>query len=294
MLAYKRNTQKVVVKEAAFAPLFFILISCYYTYMLSWRLKRQLVVILVFLSPLIIVGGFLGVKFFPESSCFDSKKNQGEIGVDCGGPCAPCELKNPRAVQIFWVRTVPVRENVYDVAALIQNPNAVLSADNVSYEFVLFDEFGPVARVLGKTFLLAQERTHVIEVNINTVRAPNRVEFRINEVNWGLREDPRANIIVERRAYKVAREFGIERSVVEADLLNRSSLEFREVMVNVLLFDGVGNVVGVTKALVENLLSGTTKSIKTSWPGVIQGEVSTIEVEPRVNIFDPSIILQPR
>lgn len=261
--------------------------------MLSWRLKRQLVVILVFLSPLILIGSFLGFKFFPESTCFDSKKNQGEIAVDCGGPCAPCELKNPRAVQIFWVRTVPVRENVYDVAALIQNPNAVLSADNVSYEFILFDEFGPVASALGNTFLLAQERTHVIEANINTVRVPNRVEFRINEINWKLREDPRANIIVERRAHKIASEFGIERSVVEAELHNRSSIGFREVRVNVLLFDDTGNIVGVTKTFIENLLSGATKSIKTSWPGVIGGEVATIEIEPRVNIFDPSIILKP-
>lgn len=29
----------------------------------------------------------------PTTSCFDSIKNQGEEGIDCGGPCDPCAIK---------------------------------------------------------------------------------------------------------------------------------------------------------------------------------------------------------
>ncbi|MBN2014301.1 MAG: hypothetical protein JW778_03895 [Candidatus Altiarchaeota archaeon] len=35
-------------------------------------------------------GGGGGIISKPKESCFDGIKNQGEEGVDCGGPCDPC------------------------------------------------------------------------------------------------------------------------------------------------------------------------------------------------------------
>lgn len=262
--------------------------------MFSWRARRQIVVLLIMVAPLVIAGLFLVPVFIPEASCSDNKKNQGELEVDCGGPCVPCELKNPRAVEIFWARAVPVRENIYDVAAFIHNPNIVLASDKVIYEFNLFDEFGLVASVKGKTFIVAQERTHIIEANAVTSRQPTRVEFRVKEVKWQLKETPLPNIIVERRDYKVMENQGIKQSLVEASIQNRANLDFSKVEVNFLVFDKDGNLVGANKTVVDNLAAGSRKTVKSLWPGLLRGEAATVEIEPRVNIFDPGAILKPQ
>jgi len=38
-----------------------------------------------------------------KPSCADHIKNQGEAGIDCGGPCAPCGVRGqPLALSTFW------------------------------------------------------------------------------------------------------------------------------------------------------------------------------------------------
>lgn len=262
--------------------------------MFSWRVKRQLIVI--FIPALLILGlGFLFFqRFLPELTCFDNKKNQSELGIDCGGPCGPCELKNPKSLETFWAKAVLVRPQTYDVAAEIRNPNEVLSSARVEYEFFLFDNFGLVARKVGRTFILPQERTHIIEANLNTTREPSRVEFRVSNIDWQFKKQERPNLIVERRDYKVVDMEGKKQSLVEASILNRSPFNFKEALVNFVVLDEQGNLLGTNKILVENLLAGSRQVIKSIWPQELIGEIATISVEPRVNFFDPAVIIKPR
>src|SRR3989338_4310772 len=110
----------------------------------SWRVRRQLIILLIFATPLAVVTFWAFSKFLPEASCTDNRKNQEELGVDCGGPCGPCELKDPKPVALYWTRVVPVRENSYDIAVEIENVNEVLSSADVEYEFTLRDNLGPI------------------------------------------------------------------------------------------------------------------------------------------------------
>lgn len=255
--------------------------------MLSWRARRQLI-------ALLIAGGVTALIIFsflpsiiPDSSCRDGRQNQGETEVDCGGPCAPCEVRNPRAIEVLWVRGVPVRPNTYDVAAFVQNPNEVLAAPLVEYEFSLFDGSGQVARKTGRTFLLPQERTYVIETNITTTREPIRVEFKALNIDWKVSGEKRPNIVVERREYRVEEIAGKRRSAVDAVILNRSPYDFREVEVDIAVLDGDGNLLGANQIIIEDLLSGARREFRSLWPVEFSGEAATTEVEPRVNLFDP-------
>lgn len=45
-----------------------------------------------------------------EATCFDGIQNQGELGIDCGGPCAPCyveEMPQPREVNWLLWASIP-------------------------------------------------------------------------------------------------------------------------------------------------------------------------------------------
>lgn len=262
--------------------------------MLSWRAKRQLIILSI--PTLLVLGlGFLFFqRFLPESTCFDNKKNQGELGTDCGGPCGPCELKNPKSVEIFWARAVPTRPQNYDVAAEIRNPNEVLSSANLEYEFTLFDDFGLVARKVGRTFILPQERTHVTEANLSTTREPSRVEFKVLKIDWQFKQFEQPNLVVERRDYKVIDTDGKKQSLVETSIFNKSPFNFREVVINFAVLDEQENLLGANKILVENLLAGSRQVIKSIWPQELKRQAGMIIVEPRVNFFDPTIIIKPR
>ncbi len=262
--------------------------------MLAWRAKRYLIILLILATPLVAAGIFLAIRFFPEPSCLDNKRNQGETAVDCGGPCVPCEIKNPRSINVFWTRAIPVRENVYDVVALIQNPNEVTSSGKMEYEFSLMDEAGVVAKRSGRTFIYAQERMYAVEANVIVTRRPSRVEFKTGKISWRINKGDRPNLIVEKRDYKVVTAGGIKESVVESSILNRSPYDFKEVEVRFVVFDRQGNAIGANRVVLERVLAGSSRPVKSIWPRELEGEVGAIEVEPRVNIFDPAIILKPQ
>ena len=261
--------------------------------MFSWRARRQLFITVLILAAFAGIGFWIFQKFLPAPSCMDQKQNQGEFGVDCGGPCAPCELKNPKPVTTFWARAVKVRENVFDAAALIQNQNEVLSSGSVVYEFALFDEFGLVTRKRGETYLLAQERTSIIEPSIMTTRDPTRVEFRILGINWQVRKDIHPNVFAERREYKVIMTGEKKQGVVDASILNATSYDYRLVDVHVLVLDTDGNLLGTNRSVLERVRAGSRNAVRFIWPGELPGTAASVQVETRLNIFDPDLILKP-
>ena len=223
----------------------------------------------------------------------DNKQNQGEFGVDCGGPCGPCELKNPKVITTFWARAVKVRDNLFDAAALIQNQNEVLSSSHVVYEFALFDEFGLVTRKKGETYLLAQERTPIIEPGIVTTRDPSRVEFRIVSIDWQVRKDIHPNVFAERREYKVVGAGDKKQGVVDATIFNGTPYDYRSVDVYVLALDKDNNLLGVNRSALENIRAGSHNPLRLIWPQELPGAVASVEVTTRLDIFDPELILKP-
>jgi len=59
------------------------------------RTTKQLIYGAVYLViALLVILGVYGIWFRKMPTCFDNIQNQGETGVDCGGPCVPCALKN--------------------------------------------------------------------------------------------------------------------------------------------------------------------------------------------------------
>lgn len=253
--------------------------------MLSWRARRQLVILLIIASPFAVVFFFFGSRVFPSASCEDNRKNQGEIGVDCGGPCAPCELKNPKSISLLWARFVAVEENAYDAAAEIQNPNEILSSSNLEYEFTLFDGPVPIAVRRGKTFILPQEKIHIVEPNMRTSREATRVELRILKLDWQFRQESKPSLVIEKRDYKVLDTNGKKKSLVETTLANRSPRAFHNVEVVALLLDKNENLLGVNKVIIESLAAGSKEKVTFIWPEELSGSIDSVMIEPRINIL---------
>ena len=249
---------------------------------------------LIVITPLVVIGFIVVKNLIPTATCFDNTRNQNETGIDCGGPCVSCEFKNPKAINVFWARAVPVRENSYDVAADIGNPNSFLSSVDVEYEFALYDKFGPITKRTGKTFLYAREHTLVIEPGITTARTAERTEFRIVSVKWQEKPDLAPTIIAERREYSVVQDHGQKQGVADIALFNQSPYDFIKAEVYVAVLDKDGNLLGVSKIEVENLISQSRRSIKAVWPQAFTTNVAVINVQTRVDTFDSHTIVKPQ
>lgn len=237
---------------------------------------------------------WFGVRFIPSPTCFDNRQNSGEVGVDCGGSCIPCELKNPKPLSVFWTRIANAGGDLYDAAALVENQNQALASGNVQYEFSLFDDLGLVARKTGATFIYPQERLSIVEPALRTTRKPVRVEFRVIAIAWRTSHESPPIIIVEHRDYAVTAVGEKKQSVVTADLFNESPLGFRTFEVTTAVFDGAGNLIGANKIAGGNLAAASRMTIKSLWPSALSGDVAKIEIIPRVNLFEPDIVIKPR
>ena len=262
--------------------------------MISWRARRQLIIAFIVVIPITYVGYRVVASFLSAPpTCFDRKQNQGEHGIDCGGPCAPCEAANPKSVQVFSTRGVLVRPNVYDLVAHIENPNEFLSADNVRYEFTLVDQFGVITQRSGNTFLLPRSERFIIEPAVESGRAPQSIEFRIQGAEWQLPELPRSALVVEATRTETLEENGKRKSVVEATIGNQSPHNLRGIEVDILVSDRDGNTIGVNKIEIEFLASGSRRTIRAIWPNELAGDIGRVEVLPVVNLLNPEAIAAP-
>ena len=249
-----------------------------------------------------IIAGVLGgiaflfaSRFVPTPTCFDNRKNQGELGIDCGGPCGLCELKNPKSVSIFWARLGHAAPGVYDAAALVENPNEVLSSPILQYEFTFFDNIGEIGRRTGTTFIFPQERVYVVEPNIQLVREPTRVEFKILGVPpWSVLAGALPTLVVQDRQYRVRDTGGHRQSVVEATIANASPFDFRRMETAIVVLDRDGNVVGANRVVNEFVKGGAAVPVVSLWPTELVGEAATIEVQPRINILAPDAVIKPQ
>ncbi len=262
--------------------------------MLTWRSRKQLTIIIILAAPFVGLSLFVLWWFLPKASCSDSRQNQGELGIDCGGPCRSCALIYPKPIVPYWARAVPVRPNLVDAAAEIENPNELLSSRRVEYEFILSDQFGSIAKRTGWTFLYPQERFIVVESGIEVTRKPTRVDFKIISADWHLQNDPKPVIAVEQREYRVEETEGRRISAVNMTLRNDTAFDFAQVEVGIAILDANENLVGANRILAENLFSGQRREMKSIWPYELTGDVDIIFIDPRVNIFDPSLRLPPR
>lgn len=213
------------------------------------------------------------------------------MDIDCGGPCIPCELKNPKSIQVFWVRAMPLGNGSYDLVAFIQNSNEALSTGRLEYEFILLDRFGVILQKSGHSFIFSQDRAFIIEPNVKVERIPNKVEFKILDPGWELKVAERPNIVIGKKDYSVESIGERQSSTVKTNVTNRTPYNLRETEIRAVVFDSKQNVLGISKIILDNFRTGTQREVKFIWPHVLKGEIGTIEVEARANVLDPSIAL---
>lgn len=152
------------------------------------RLIKQIIYGLLFLAllALIVFGGWQIFK--PTASCFDGVLNQGEEGVDCGGPCVSCVLKNAQPLLTRPAEIFSAGEKRLIVLYEVINPNATLGIENLPYTIKLLDqENQELAEINGTTFIYPERPKFIVEV-INGISAEEvkkvGIDFEYTISSW--------------------------------------------------------------------------------------------------------------
>lgn len=109
---------------------------------LTWARRRQIITLAIVFGSVALIFLLGWLIFRAGPSCHNNKKDSNEEGVDCGGVCAlQCADTHPR-LQSLWTKTFTVRDGVYDVASLVQNPNNDAGVSQLDYTVDLYDASG--------------------------------------------------------------------------------------------------------------------------------------------------------
>jgi hypothetical protein len=236
---------------------------------MSRRTVKQIVYGIFYL--IIIFALVYGVYFFtlkPEPSCFDGKQNQNEEGIDCGGPCPPCELKILEPIKVLLPQIISIDEKTSVLIELL-NPNVNWGVEKFFYELNFYDLAGEkIFSQQKESFIYPGERKYIAEINLDIdYRKIDRIEILplIKEEAWKLVSEFSAPKISTR---EILTEYNPNKKqiVISGIFTNKNPFIISKAVIGVIILDNFGRRIGISKTLLSNIKSAEERVFKIILP----------------------------
>jgi len=145
------------------------------------RLRKQILIGAIFLAIFLSVGAGIYLAIRPEATCFDNKRNQRETGIDCGGPCISCDLKNNPPINVqkqpaFFV----TQDKKINIFFQLIDSNPEWGAKNFSYQLTLNGQNGETQKLNFSDFILPQEIKYVLLPQVEVDFVPQSITIAID------------------------------------------------------------------------------------------------------------------
>lgn len=251
--------------------------------MSSWSRNRQFS---YFLGLILIVAALVAAGwywYYPTPTCFDNKQNGSETGVDCGGSCQLVCRNQISPLKIAWTRVFPVAPGVYSVAARVDNPNISAGVKEIAYSFRLVDKNNLLVTFRqGKTFVNPGESFLIVEGGIETDQGePTKAFLEFGNLTWEKVEKNVPKLVTDKKVFTNTTPARLVTAIT-----NQSIVDLPRVEVAALLNDEAGNAIGAGSTFIENLMRDGSRNAFFSWPEALTQIPTTIDIYPRVNVFD--------
>ena len=257
--------------------------------MISWATKRKIIYFsgLTFLTFLFV---FIPLFFYYKQppTCTDGKRNGDELGPDCGGICPELCVEQMGDLLIHWSRAFKVSDGVYDVVALLENPNEEAGLSELIYKFKLYDgENILVEERFGKTFVNPKERFVVFESGIQTgERIPKRVFAELfKEYKW-MKPEVDSQDIPDIQVRNQRMENLDVKPRLRASIENKSPFTAYDIELTAILFDKDDNAMAVSSTFIDKLSQYESKDISFTWREPFLTFPVKIDIIPRIDLFE--------
>jgi hypothetical protein len=256
---------------------------------MNWAQRRKLTYIAIVIGFFAIVA--FGIYYHISSNvvmtCFDHKQDQGEYGVDCGGPCTnycSYQLSDP---VIEWVRVFPVTPGIVNAVAYIEHDYPTAGAPSVGYDFKLYDANNTLlADRAGTTFLGPAGTSAIVETRIPIGSgAVSIARFSFDDpIAWEKIPINYSQIIINTDNNTTSSfNDGQPGTRLTAVLQNQSRFSFTNMEAVAIYYDKDGNAITASKVLVPSFAALASRTVYFTWPYAVTG-VDHTEIIPR---FDP-------
>lgn len=251
---------------------------------MSWTARRKLIIFLIVILGLAVVIGLPSFfVFYHAPTCFDGKQNEGEQGIDCGGPCAELCQASFAPPQELWATSSQVVSGVYNLLAYAANPNAGVAAPSVSYAFKLYDSQGVLINERdGTASVPADTHFAIFEPTVTTgTRVPYRTFFQFTSAPQWQSAATTSEFSVTDSTFTTASTS----SRLDASVLNSSLSTGNNVEIIAIVYDTQGNVAAFSKSIIPSIIAGATADVSFTWPYQISATIARKEFLFRNNSF---------
>jgi len=207
--------------------------------------------------------------------------------------------RSPQDLIYKPVEIISLGEGKYDFVVELKNINQKYWA-NFDYHF----EAGNKISGSGSGFILPGETKYLLVLNKELMEAKG-VVFRVSRLDW-TRVDPHEfpdweayrddhlDIDVNNIKFVTAQSTILTEKLNLNDLLfsvtNNTPFNYRQLNMNILLFNN-GRILGVSKYVLNNFMSGDARNTSVTWPGLFPS-VSNIVIVPDIDITSDDIYVK--
>jgi len=243
---------------------------------MSWTARRKLIILLI---VIIAIGVFVGLPtffaFYKAPTCFDGIQNQGEEGIDCGGPCTQLCQAGFAMPQELWATSSQVVAGIYNLLAYATNPNLGVAAPAISYDFKIYDGSGIlIGERSGQTPVSSGTHFAVFEPTISTgMRVPAKTFFEFTSAPEWQNAATSSNLSVTSSNLTLASTT----SRLDVSVYNSSISLKNNVGIIAILYDTSGNVIAFSKSVIPTIASLDSAQVSFTWPYSISTTVARKE-----------------
>lgn len=251
---------------------------------LEWAKRRKIIYGIITIIIILLAGIYVfRDAIFPTPSCFDTKQNGYESGVDCGGTCSLRCSQEVIPLSVTWARALKTGSTTYDLVALISNKNIDNAPRQIIYTFIAYDAAGKeINRINGSSIAPIDGDFPIVEQSVALPEEPFEVSATLtsNLPHYKVLEKPTSPTL---RIMNTHYESGsIPR--VYATITNTKRIILHDLAVRALLYDADGNVYAVGKTVVPTLGKEATQEVVFTWDKAFPVAPTKIRVFP---ILDP-------
>jgi hypothetical protein len=247
-----------------------------------WGRHRKALIIAILVSIGVFLVAITGIAtFYHAPSCNDDSQNQGETGVDCGGPCSHLCTPEEIAPQVIFVRALNQQSGRTDVVAQIANKNPDAAAKDVSFTVTLYAEDNTVITTTKGTVDLAPNGN--TPVFISGVASGNRTVKQTfltidqSSLYWYKYKDDRPIVTV---SDVVLTPGNAPR--VTATVSNPTAFPLLNLPVVITVFDAANNAIAASRTVVASVPPLGDASLIFTWNAPFVGSAAREEVTPLV------------
>lgn len=250
---------------------------------MSWATRRKTTylgtIILILVLILLAISYSL---FYKKASCTDSIQNQGEAGIDCGGPCQNLCRASYVSPNLLWTAKSKIKSTgLYSVLAYLENPNIGVGSGPVGYDFRVYDKNRILlGEKVGKTTIPSNKNFAVFEDNLNlNDKVPVNVDFIFTEpIPWTKMQSKEESIvIVSKNSSNMDTKPRVDVVVKNTSLSTINNIELVGI-----LYDSNDNAIAFSKTIIDQIAGQGQGTAVFTWPEPFGANVYRIEVVSKV------------